>query len=136
MSKLLFCAGSRGLTAMGNGGETALSIIFLVVSISSFYVQLAALSKLHFWPKAAAGSLDAGMYRGLLRTSICRFAAAVIYVGLAMANLTTAISPKGLAVASLIVFVAVQLIWQANAIADVRLRRHLAAMTAKHSSKP
>lgn len=121
---------------MDSSGETALSIVFLIVSISSFYVQLAALSRLHFWPKADADTASAGMYRGLLRTSICRFAAAVIYVGLATANLTTAISPQALSVASLLVFVTVQLIWQANAIADVRLRRQLAAMTAKRSSGP
>lgn len=116
---------------MGNSGETALSGIFLVISIISFYVQLTALSKLHFWPKTTPTTNDRTVYRGLLRTSICRFIAAVIYVALALANLTTAISQSALAIASLIVFCLVQLIWQVNAIADVRLRRQLAAI-AKH----
>lgn len=118
--------------AMDSNGETALSVIFLAISIVSFYVQLAALSRLHFWPKAPADSPDASVYRGLLRTSVCRFIAAVIYVALALANLTAAISQSSLAVASLGVFCLVQLIWQANAIADVRLRKQLSASTASH----
>jgi hypothetical protein len=105
---------------MGKSGLTAVSVIFLIISLASFTIQLLALAKLYYWPSSS------DIHKGLLRTSICRFAAAVLYVGLAVTTLASVASERDLTVMTLAGYCLVQLMWQANAVADVRLRSRLA----------
>jgi len=106
---------------------TALSAAFVVVSAASLTVQSVALRRLFAWPPVSTDA-DNMAYRGLLRTSMCRVLAALTYVTLGAAIW---IRRDPLPLPSLAVFTAVQLLWQANAVADVRLRHRLAEAVAK-----
>jgi hypothetical protein len=95
--------------------------------MASLVIQLTALVRLRSQRHATRTAMAPAVYRGLLRTSICRVAAAAGYVTLAVVAATTALSAPGLAVASLSVFSGTQLLWMGNAVFDVRLRRSLSA---------
>jgi hypothetical protein len=58
--------------------------------------------------------------RGLVRTAVCRVAVAVLYLSIAVATL---VGHSLSDAAALAVFIAIQLVWQANSVADVRLSR-------------
>lgn len=89
------------------------SVVFLVVSALSLVWQSTALVRLIRCGTATRAN------RGLVRTAGCRVAASVLYVGLGLVVLVL----KGdFPVLGLTVFVFVQLLWQANSFADVRLR--------------
>jgi hypothetical protein len=115
---------------MGNVSELVLSILFLAVSVTSLVVQTLALRRLYLWPDTTTHRSNL-VYRGLLRTSLCRVIAAILYVGFGVVALT---STPTLPVMSLAVFTFVQLLWQTNAVADVRLRGALAG-AARHSQR-
>lgn len=100
----------------------ALGVLFLVVSAVSLVIQGASLRRLYHWPEIG-GHTQNLVYRGLLRTSACRVLAALLYVGMGIATL---LARSTLPVMALSVFTAVQMLWQANAVADVRLRHKLA----------
>jgi hypothetical protein len=102
---------------------TVLGVLFLGVSAVSLLIQVAALRRLYRWPEIG-GHTQNVVYRGLLRTSACRVLAAMLYVAMGIATL---LARSTLPVVALSVFTAVQILWQANAFADVRLRRDLAA---------
>lgn len=98
-----------------------LAVVFVAVSVVTFIVQTVALVRLLSWPviSTVSGTL---VHRGLLRTSMCRVAAAATYV---IAGTTIWLNREALPVLSLAVFSAVQVLWMGNALADVRLRRRL-----------
>jgi hypothetical protein len=96
--------------------ETPLAIILLAVSVMSTAVQVAALRQLR--PLRAADPVHAGM----VRTIACRILAALAYVGVAI---TTLAAHGALPILALVVFTAVQGLWQMNSVADVRLRHRM-----------
>lgn len=76
---------------------------------------------------AALGQLLSGPKReGLVRTALCRLAAALLYVGVGLLTLHT--NTEGPLV-GLGVLTAVQVMWQTNAVADVRLARRFRRRT-------
>lgn len=106
---------------------TTLGVAFLAVSSVSLLVYVTALRKLlHRPPNATGGARLA--YRGLLRTSASRVVVASAYTTLGA--VTAFGGPWTQATLALGVFTAVQLIWQANAVADVRLKARLADIRA------
>jgi hypothetical protein len=84
--------------------------LLLAVSLVSVVVYMSALGQLLVGEKRP----------GLVRTAICRLLAALLYVGVGLATLES--GQQGPLV-GLAVFTIVQLMWQANSIADVRLSR-------------
>lgn len=84
--------------------------ILLVVAIVSLTVYLLALERLLTRPRRA----------GLVRTAACRVGVAVLYV---IVGLTAATGYHGAAAVALVTFIAAQLVWQANSVADVALTR-------------
>jgi hypothetical protein len=99
---------------------TPLAILFLVVSVSSLGVQGVAL-----WRVAHAFAdtrMKIRVHDGMVRTAVCRTVAALLYVTTGIAALT---AHPFLPVVALAVLLSVQVMWQINAIADVRLRRDL-----------
>ena len=109
---------------------TVLGAIFLVVSLISLAVQVRALTRLTGRQKTTS-EVERVAYRGLLRTSVCRVAAAVLYVAVGVATVTI---PPETGVVALVSFILVQLLWQANAVADVRLRRRLERVSNNNNS--
>lgn len=98
-----------------------ISIVFFGVSIISLAVQVLGLTRMV--PEEPAVTLVQRLVRqGMIRTAACRVLAAVAYVILSAFLLMYGdIFP----IASLAVFIAVQVMWQGNALADVILRRRL-----------
>lgn len=96
--------------------------IFLAVSLASLVVQAAAFIRLA--GLTVEGGVARALHGGLLRTSACRVLAAAAYVSLGVAALAEAAT----AVVTLLVFVFVQVMWQVNALADVRLKRRTQAV--------
>jgi hypothetical protein len=86
----------------------ALGLVLLIVSLTSLSVYLVSLYKL----------LTNSKQIGLVRTAICRVTAACLYTVIAMSTLA---HKPNTGILSMVVFVIVQLMWQANSIADVRL---------------
>jgi hypothetical protein len=89
---------------------TLLGALLLAVSLVSVVVYMSALGQLLIGEKRP----------GLVRTAMCRLLAALLYVGVGLATLESGQQGPLLGLA---VFTLVQLMWQANAIADVRLTR-------------
>jgi hypothetical protein len=87
-----------------------LGALLLAVSLVSVVIYMTALGQL----------LIGAHHRGLVRTAVCRLVAALLYVGVALATLHR--NDQGPLI-GLGVFTAVQLMWQANSIADVILTR-------------
>jgi hypothetical protein len=100
---------------------TLLGYALLVVSFISVLVYMGSLGQL----------LVGKRQPGLIRTGCCRLFAALLYVGVALTTIAT--NTQG-AIIGLGVFTAVQLMWQANSIADVVLvrRARAGAMTTEH----
>ncbi|MGH3796034.1 MAG: hypothetical protein ACREQ5_38970 [Candidatus Dormibacteria bacterium] len=96
--------------------------ILLVVAIVSLTVYLLALERLLTRPRRA----------GLVRTAACRVGVAVLYV---IVGLTAATGYHGAAAVALVTFIAAQLVWQANSVADVALTRRSAADRLPHSRR-
>lgn len=98
-----------------------LAAVFLIVSVGSAAIQGVSLWRLtRLRPTGPQRRVHAGM----LRTATCRVVAAVSYVVIGVATLLTS---ESLPVLALVVFCGVQVMWQANAYADLRLRRSLNA---------
>jgi hypothetical protein len=95
-----------------------LGALLLVVSLISVVVYMIALGQL----------LVGAHHRGLVRTAMCRLFAALLYVGVALATLHR--NDQGPLI-GLGVFTVVQLMWQANSMADVVLTR-----TERHAPMP
>lgn len=91
----------------------------MAVSVLSLLIQSAGF---HRMLRQVGPNTPPLVRRGMLRTAACRVAASVLYVVLGvMALLQGAATP----VLALVIFTAVQVLWQANAVADIRLRRRL-----------
>jgi hypothetical protein len=84
--------------------------LLLAVSLVSVLTYMVALGQLLSGPRRP----------GLVRTGFCRLAAALLYVGVGLLTLHT--HTQGPLV-GLGVFTIVQIMWQANSVADVRLAR-------------
>lgn len=97
-------------------------VAFLVVSTASLLLQAVSLRTVTRLPALDARERLAA--RGLRRTGIGRVAAAMAYV--VLGTWALAVPGTDLATATVTVFIAVQLMFQANAVLDVRLRRQLA----------
>ena len=87
------------------------ALVYLVVSVETALVQGLAL----WWMRQGK------VQRGAVRTIACRVLVAVVYVYIGVTTLFDQ-RPQSLA-DNLIVFAAVQLVWQANSIADLVNRR-------------
>lgn len=101
--------------------EAILAWLFLGVSGVSTIIQGGSLRKLLGSPKASGR--EYGVHLGMVRTAVCRVAAAGAYVAF---GVTTLVMGEALPVLALIVFAGIQVMWQLNAWADVRLRLRLA----------
>lgn len=101
--------------------ESILAILFLAVSLESTIVQLYSLIRLLRWHYNDSAD-HRNIHTGMLRTAVCRVVAALIYVGVGSATL---VASSTLPVLALVVFSFVQIMWQGNSFADVRLRREL-----------
>lgn len=88
----------------------ALGVTLLVVAGVSLTVQTTALWRLVTRPR----------WPGLVRTATCRVLAAVTYVGV---GLVAVLQPSNSGIVGVAVFTGIQLLWQANAVLDVRLAR-------------
>lgn len=104
--------------------DTAFAVAFLAMSGVSLLWQTRALRKLAaFGAELVQGSTETP--RGLLRTSVCRVAAAALYVAVGLNELFIHLAGASVTFG---VFCVVQVMWQLNASADVHLRRTLAAV--------
>lgn len=104
----------------GSTTEAAiLAAVFLIVSAGSAAIQGVSLWRL---TRLRPTGSQRRVHTGMLRTSICRVVAAVSYVVIGVATLLTS---QSLPVLALVVFCGVQVMWQVNAYADLRLRRSL-----------
>lgn len=97
-----------------------LTLLFLAVSCVSLVFQALAFTRLAV--QRAASPAEELVGGGYLRTVACRVLAAVIYVVVAAVQLA---GDGSLSAEALIVFTAVQAIWQANSLMDIRIRRAL-----------
>ena len=96
--------------------EQWVEVSFLAIACLSLCVQLWGLVHI------AARPGDAPAAHGLIRTSVCRVGCSVLYV---FVGSNALFCHKAVIVTTFLVFCATQATWQANAIADVRLRREL-----------
>lgn len=96
--------------------------VYLGVSCCSFLIQFWKLfTLLYQWP-ATRTQNQSHTHRGLIRTSICRVIAAIIYVAVGIYTLR---SQTAMTAFSLEVFAGIQFMWILNAFADVRLWQFL-----------
>jgi fluoride ion exporter CrcB/FEX len=102
-----------------------ISVVFFGVSVISLVVQILGLSKM-VPPEPSNPVIQVRVQhlvrQGMIRTAACRVLAAMTYVALSAFLL---IYGDIFPIASLAVFIAVQIMWQMNALADVILRRRL-----------
>jgi hypothetical protein len=108
-----------------------LALAFLLVSCLSLAFQLLALSRLAAQRAATPAEELAG--RGYLRTVGCRVLAAAVYAAVAAVQLAGA---GTLSAEALAVFTGVQLLWQANSLMDIRVRRALARTGGQVTDPP
>jgi hypothetical protein len=99
-----------------------LVVLFLVVSCLSLVLQVLAFARLVVQHSTSATEKLVG--DGYLRTVGCRVLAATVYVVVAAVQLTGA---GTLTAEALAVFTAVQVLWQLNSLADIKVRRKLAS---------
>jgi hypothetical protein len=97
-----------------------LVLVFLAVSCVSLVFQVLAFTRLV--AQRAATPVEELVGGGYLRTVACRVLAAVIYVVVAAVQLA---GDGSLSAEALVVFTAVQALWQANSLMDIRIRRTL-----------
>jgi hypothetical protein len=97
-----------------------LVLMFLLVSCVSLAFQVLAFARLAV--QRAVTPAEELVGGGYLRTVACRVLAAVIYVVVAAVQLA---GDGTLSAEALIVFAAVQAIWQVNSLMDIRVRRAL-----------
>lgn len=93
----------------------------LTVSLISLAIQGWALVRILLLPLPPLPT-ERMAYRGLRRTALTRVGAALLYIAVGL----YAINRPEDQLFSLIAFTVVQIAWQLNSLADVRLRRRLA----------
>jgi len=102
--------------------ERVIVLAYLTMSIISLLWQSSTLLRLVRDSSLRSRATDS--YHGLLRTSICRVAAAIAYVLVSM----NALWPKfEVLIFTFVVLSLIQAVWQINSWADVRLARQLGA---------
>jgi predicted membrane protein len=101
--------------------DIILAILYLSVSCESLIAQSVSLWKILKW-RFHDGEDQRRVHYGMLRTAICRVIAASIYVGVGFVAIFI---PRIWPVVAWIVFSLIQLMWQANAFADVHLRGNI-----------
>lgn len=101
--------------------ETLLAILYLIVSVCGFSVQSVALIKLWRWHFDGSRKRQR-LHYGMVRTAASRVTCAVAYVSL---GIITLIARETFPVLGLAVFSFTQIVWQANSIADLRLKKDL-----------
>jgi hypothetical protein len=97
-----------------------LVVVFLAVSCLSLVLQVVSFARLAV--QRAASPTEKLVGDGYLRTVACRVLAATVYVVVGAVQLAGAGTLTGEA---LIVFSAIQGLWQLNSLADIRIRRRL-----------
>lgn len=97
-----------------------LVLLFLLVSCLNLALQIMAFARL--LALRARTPVEELVGGGYIRTVGCRVLAATIYVAVAAVQLAGRGTLTGEA---LIVFLLVQLLWQANSVMDIRIRRAL-----------
>jgi ABC-type uncharacterized transport system permease subunit len=97
-----------------------LVLMFLLVSCVSLVFQVLAFTRLAV--QRAVTPVEELVGGGFLRTVACRVLAATIYVVVAAVQLAGA---GTLSAEALVVFTAVQAIWQVNSLLDIRVRHAL-----------
>jgi hypothetical protein len=97
-----------------------LVVVFLAVSCVSLMLQVLAFTRLAV--QKAASPTEKLVGDGYLRTIGCRVLAATVYVVVAAVQLAGA---GELTAEALVVFTAVQILWQLNSLSDIRIRREL-----------
>lgn len=104
---------------------TALLLLMLSVSGASLLLHSAALT--HQLRQEASSAAVRWVERGYVRTAACRVVAASVYVAAAALQVAgVRFSGYGsLSTEALIIFTAVQGIWVANSIMDIRIRMRL-----------
>lgn len=100
---------------------TLIGVVFMGVALVSLTIQTVMLILL-IEKLSTQSTIERLTYNGLLRTSVCRVIAAILYVGVGIATLTL---PPGWEIFVLMVFIVVQVLWWINAGADVFLRRYI-----------
>lgn len=101
---------------------TNVALMYTLVSCCSFGIQLWKLfTLLYQWPDTRT-STQSHTHRGLIRTSICRVIATIVYVAVGIYALR---SESAMTIFSLEVFAGIQFMWILNAFADVRLWKFL-----------
>ena len=108
-----------------------LVLVFLLVSCASLAFQVLAFARLA--AQRAATPAEELVGGGYLRTVACRVLAAVIYVAVAAVQLA---GDGTLSAEALIVFSAVQALWQANSLMDIRIRRAMAGSSPDTGRAP
>jgi hypothetical protein len=98
-----------------------LAWLFVGISVVSTTIQGSSWHKLRRLPRGEE-ERERRVYGGMVRTAVCRVVAAGAYVAFGVTSLAVGALP----VLALIVFAGIQVMWQLNAVADVRLRRWLA----------
>ena len=97
-----------------------LVVVFLAVSCLGLVLQVVSFIRLAV--QRAASPVEKLVGAGYIRTVACRVLAATVYVVVAAVQLAGAGTLTGEA---LIVFTSVQMLWQLNSLADIRIRRKL-----------
>ena len=97
-----------------------LVVVFLMVSCLNLVLQVLAFIRLAV--QRAASPVERLVGDGYMRTVGCRVLAAVVYVIVAAVQLA---GDGALTREALIVFIAVQVLWQLNSLADIGIRRKL-----------
>jgi hypothetical protein len=105
-----------------------LVFLFLVVSCLSLVSQLLAFIRLA--ARRPRTPVEELVGAGYLRTVGCRVLAATLYVAVAAVQLA---GDGALSAEALTVFTAVQAIWLANSLLDIRIRRNLARPGGRHA---
>lgn len=103
---------------------TTIAVVFLTVSYIGLIVQLLSLIRLVSQaPEPTETARTA--YHGLIRTSACRVAAALLYIFIGTNALFFGIDKP---VATLGTFCFVQILWMVNGRMDVRLKKRIASI--------
>lgn len=98
---------------------TIVGMVLVIVSGVQLIVQTVVLRRIS---RQRPTRQNRRMHGGLVRTVTCRVVVALAYLCLGVVTLTV---PELPLTAALAVFTVAQIVWQANSLADMRLRRRV-----------
>lgn len=101
--------------------ETILAILYLIISVCGLSVQGVALIKLAKWHFDGSRKRQR-LHYGMVRTAASRVTCAIAYVSL---GIITLIARETFPILGLAIFSFTQIVWQANSLADLRLKKDL-----------